>query len=272
MRAWLAGLLAVCALIGIPRLVNEIRGQRPPAAAAMEGRSGQPSLLSHYDLAPGPFIRPSVASIVPVSMRAAPVYNAPLRAFTAGHLNAAIKKDPAAPFLFGTRAVPAGERLPKHNVSASPHSRRLAHLVLASQAPGALPPETVRRAHVRASSPAKPASLSLTVREERSTKPPSVIAKQNAPQELAAPTKDYLPPWMRGEPGRARAASSRELRAKPDVEPERENTFRQLAAQAERPKLRRHRPHRAERAAPRRGHYASYRGYYSYRRVNFFPF
>jgi hypothetical protein len=284
MRASVAGLLAACALFGIPRLVGELREywqerQKPvPVAISIPAESRAAANAAPIPKAPEALALPRPAPMQLVSLQRDPP---PLPAAGAGvkpaspaseaELVPAIQKELAR---LGYYDGPIMDKWSRPVRSAAREffrkaGSRIRHPQPTAELLGALK----AAAPVKKQAVNSPEALRA---DERPIRPSAPSTKETAPQPSAAAqppatqNEDYLPPWMIGKTDRARfaaksetgrfgapaGATSRELAEAP-------SSFDEV------PKRHFHRRRHAERPWKGRRHYG---GYYPRRRAMSFPF
>jgi hypothetical protein len=310
MRASLAGLLAACALIGIPRLVSELReyrreSQKPAAPLAMNAPLESRPAISG---APTPKIADTAAPPKPAPVQLVAIQREPPPLAGAGAKSSSLASPPNEADLIPeiqkeltrlglydgpitdkwSRPVRSAAREFLRNTgNRSRHPQPKAGLLAMLKAAqivkkqAATPPEGVRPEEkpVLISGPSvkelppKPDATTLETGTYRAEGVKETPLKQNVPAPVpATQSDDYLPPWMTAKTDRARFASKSEA-ARSD---EPAGATRPVLAEApssfdDPPKRRFHRRHHSERLWKGRRHYVSHRGYYSRRRAYMFP-
>jgi hypothetical protein len=277
MRASVAGLLAACALFGIPRLVGELREYRQemprpaPLATSVPSESRPAASAAPIAKAPGAPVMPRQAPMQLISLQRDPSppsgavakpANPPSPANEA-ELIPAIQQELIRLGLYDGPVTDKWSRPVRGAVreylrkTGSPvrHPQPAAELLAALKTaspvkkPAASPPESARPEEkpIRSNGPA--------VKE---TPPKQSVAAPAPPAE----NDDYLPPWMRAKTDQTRFAANTEA-ARSDGRAEVPPSI------DEAPKRHFHRRRHAERTWQGRRHYG---GYYSRRRTAFFPF
>ncbi len=278
MRALLSAFFAACAVIGIPWVVNEVRGGlketgAPAPLAIRIPHQSQPVPIAFPQLSSNasPEKTPPV-QLVSLQRNKLPLLAAASRPASSSEaeLVSAIQKELARLDYYGgpitDRWSKAARLAARHFIRASGNREHnpspTAELLAALQSTSATPKQTAS-ARRPAQDDVKPVRSSEAPLKEITPKK-EVLPKASTPApEPAAQNDDYLPPWMSQKAGRMRVSSKENAKIPADTVPEAVGRTAHEAPEAEdEPQTRRHhKRHRVERPAKSRGHYASYRGY-----------
>jgi len=285
MRASLAGLLAACALIGIPRLVGELREYRretrqpAPLTVGVPSESRPGANGAPLPKAPDAAALPKQAPVQLVSLQRdtpqpAGAGTKPAGPASAAELIPAIQKELTRLELYDGPVTDKWNRPVRSAVreflrktgGRARHPQPTAWLLAALKAADPVkkqadgPREAVRREEkpIRQSEP--------SVKE--------IAPKQNAAAPVpAAQDDDYLPPWMIAKTERARLASKSEAARSDTAADARSRELAEVPSSFDEAQKRQfHRRRHAERPWNGRRRYVSHGGYYSRRRARLFPF
>jgi hypothetical protein len=288
MRASLAGLLAACALIGIPRLVSELREYRresqrpPPVTVSVPPESRPAASAAPLPKAPDAAALPKQAPVQLVTLQRDPPLSAGAGTKTASppspaneaELIPAIQRELARLGLYDGPVTDKWSRPVR--IAARGFLRKTG-----SRARDPQPTAELLTA-LKAADPAKKQAEGPHegVRPEekpvRQSEPP---IKETAPkQSAAAPVPaaendDYLPPWMTAKTDQARLASKSEAARSDTPADTRSRELAEAPSSFDETQKRQFRRRRhAERPWKGRRRYVNDGGYYSRRRAYFFPF
>jgi hypothetical protein len=300
MRASVAGLLAACALIGIPRFAGELREYRresqklapvvisvPPVSRPAVSAAPDPKVVETAALpkpapvpkVPDAAVLPKLAPVERVGMQPDPSSLAGsgtkvARPANETELIPAIQKELTRLSYYDgpvtnkwSGPVRSAVREFFRKTGSRDHSvQPTARLLTALQAAESIKMQT-----------AKPPAGAH--HEEKPVRPSEPVAIVTPPQQNAAapmPTAqsdDYLPPWMTAKTDQARFASNTEdARSDELVEVRSPEHVKAPSSADDTPRKQFHRRYRAERLWKGRRHYVSHRAYYSRRRAFLFPY